>query len=564
MPKRILIVDDEAYIADGTAALLRAKENEWDIEVLVSYLSSEALEIANMGRVDILVTDIRMPNIDGLELSQRIRELWPLCRVILLTAHKQFEYAYRAIKMNDVSYVLKVDGTDALVAQIDNTISDMDNAALKQMLIEQAQKQAKASLPLLRREWLLDVIHGAQYTQTEIDKAMAELSIPVHLNYTYSMVLVLLHRFDTCDTLYERFSRVETLQQLVQSNLPSNLTSMWTQLSANRLIWFLGTTSGTESMSTPRLDGMLENIQRASLQLLELPISFNYLPNVKDWTHLRDAYQRLDAYQAQYAISGLRMWIANADISANITSSLSLVYEADDGKFATQWRYAYENGDPKADELLSAVLDHLRNCESTRGISYKKQFQTISVQFNEILERQCFSNELAVSLGIHRLFDFSAFSTPEEAASFFTVLAREIRGVRMREAIGTQEATIKQVEAYIHAHMSEDISLTTLADVVHLNASYLSRIYKQMRGENLMQYVANAKFSYACKLLRKPLYVSTKSPFRLALPIPRISPIFLSATRMYRRGNTARNTFADKIGKNIKTFIKSLILWSLG
>ena len=94
---RILIVDDEPMIVEGLCALFE-EQDAVQLEVYKACLAAEALGIMNRRRIDILLTDIRMPAVSGIELMQRVRANWPACRIIFLTAFEEFEYAYAALK----------------------------------------------------------------------------------------------------------------------------------------------------------------------------------------------------------------------------------------------------------------------------------------------------------------------------------------------------------------------------------------------------------------------------------------------------------------------------------
>ncbi|MBO9599609.1 MAG: response regulator, partial [Cohnella sp.] len=91
--RRLLIVDDEAIITDGVAEVL-GKLQIPGLEICKAYSGSEAVEWLNHTRIDIVVSDIRMPEIDGLELLDIIRRDWPRCRVIFMTGYHDFDPVY--------------------------------------------------------------------------------------------------------------------------------------------------------------------------------------------------------------------------------------------------------------------------------------------------------------------------------------------------------------------------------------------------------------------------------------------------------------------------------------
>jgi two-component system response regulator YesN len=113
-PYRLLIVDDERPICEG---LMAFAWGELGFEAAGSASNGEeALAIlAKMG-VDVILTDIKMPFIDGIELCCRVRKLYPKTKMVLLTGHKDFEYARAAVGIGVSEYLLKPVDIDELRA----------------------------------------------------------------------------------------------------------------------------------------------------------------------------------------------------------------------------------------------------------------------------------------------------------------------------------------------------------------------------------------------------------------------------------------------------------------
>ena len=99
----LLIVDDERVIADGLQNFFE-NESEISLHVEKAYSAREALKIMERMKIDVVVTDICMPGIDGIELHRRIRLQWPKCRVIYLTGHNDFTYVRSAIQQDSVAF----------------------------------------------------------------------------------------------------------------------------------------------------------------------------------------------------------------------------------------------------------------------------------------------------------------------------------------------------------------------------------------------------------------------------------------------------------------------------
>lgn len=103
---KVMIVDDEKFVRRGII-----QETDWELigcEVVAEATNGlEALEKASQTRPDLVVSDIKMPEMDGLELAEKLLELYPDIKMIFLTAYSDFEYVRLALRMGVSDYLLK-------------------------------------------------------------------------------------------------------------------------------------------------------------------------------------------------------------------------------------------------------------------------------------------------------------------------------------------------------------------------------------------------------------------------------------------------------------------------
>ncbi|HSU38932.1 MAG TPA: response regulator, partial [Polyangiaceae bacterium] len=99
----VLLVDDDAAVRTVLAALLR----QGGIEAIEAASASEALTFLNDGVTDVMVTDLRMPGMDGMELLARASKTWPDVPVIMLTAHGNVPLAVEAMRQGAFEFLLK-------------------------------------------------------------------------------------------------------------------------------------------------------------------------------------------------------------------------------------------------------------------------------------------------------------------------------------------------------------------------------------------------------------------------------------------------------------------------
>ena len=140
---KILVVDDEKNIADGVCYTI---EENFGEEVIVNacYGIESAKNFILQNVVDILVCDINMPKQSGLDFGEQLLKDYPSLKIIFLTGYNDFSYTYKALKMPDVSYVLKLENDDVLLNEISKKMQLIANnrKAKRELLVEKAKNRA--------------------------------------------------------------------------------------------------------------------------------------------------------------------------------------------------------------------------------------------------------------------------------------------------------------------------------------------------------------------------------------------------------------------------------------
>lgn len=124
---RLLVVDDEPDIVEGLYNFFFHYEG-LELDVFKSYSGFDALNILNSERIDIVLSDICMPGMDGLELVKQIRKSWPYCQVIFLSGYTEFDYIYQAGQLEAVHYILKTEGYDKVAECVNKAVERIRNA----------------------------------------------------------------------------------------------------------------------------------------------------------------------------------------------------------------------------------------------------------------------------------------------------------------------------------------------------------------------------------------------------------------------------------------------------
>ena len=113
MHLKTVIIDDEAEINQGLSKYISESDN--DFEVLATFTSgAEALDFVRSNHIDIVITDINMPDISGIDIIRALHSENKAINIVIISAHREFEYAMEALKYNVCRYITKPINFDEL------------------------------------------------------------------------------------------------------------------------------------------------------------------------------------------------------------------------------------------------------------------------------------------------------------------------------------------------------------------------------------------------------------------------------------------------------------------
>ncbi len=170
---KLLVVDDEVTMRKGISNYMN-----WasiDCQVVGSASDGvEAMEFLKSQPVDIVITDIKMPAADGLEVARFVHENYPRTKVIILTGYADFEYAQTAIKYHVTSFILKPTNKKELFAAVQE--------AQKQLIVSQQQENIAKEGVFFLKDQLMQELTDHLCTEELKEKL---LSLGLHMDCYY-------------------------------------------------------------------------------------------------------------------------------------------------------------------------------------------------------------------------------------------------------------------------------------------------------------------------------------------------------------------------------------------
>ncbi|MFC5403386.1 response regulator transcription factor [Cohnella soli] len=504
---RVLIVDDEPLIVHGLVDFL-AQQEHWALEVYGALSAEEALALLGKHRMDIVVSDIGMPEMDGLELQKRIIRQWPKCKVIFLTGFNDFDYVQEAMRHQGVDYVLKAEGDDAVVRALEKAIEQIGEEIRKEELVAQADKQLKLALPSLQRELLSHILQGDQHAITKLEKLFAELNVPLAADAPVLMAMVRVDHFGRFHSIYDRSLLIYSIRNIAQEILTSSVRLVSVELDRSRTMWLMQL-AGTDEIGGLRenipqyIGGCLELIQMTCRDLLDTPLSFIMKRTSVRWERSADLYEEYNRLLSRGLGMGSEfLWVYDEGSSEAASGSARAPFNSGQLRSRIDLMTLYlQNGQKEAfDGALAEVIRDGDRYEGDPAIRQEIYYSLVPMYLTQL--NRLSGEERERLFDIDRLTGLGAHVSWKEAMAYL----QELSGAIFAESRGGMEqeenVVVQKVQRYVREHLGDDLSLVAIGDVIGHNSKYLSRLYKKATGEDLSSYISGMKLKKAQEMLK--------------------------------------------------------------
>lgn len=183
---RVLLVDDQAIVRQGLKVML-----EQDEKIKVTHEAangSEAIKVMEKHIIDVVLMDIRMPVLNGIEATRMIKQRWPQVKILILTTFNDEEYAMETLRDGADGFLLKTADSEQLIQAVYSCMNDgmtiHDQVAAKVMprLLSKGKREEIVDLQLSEREVVIIKLIGAGKTNQEIANELF-LSVGTVKNY---------------------------------------------------------------------------------------------------------------------------------------------------------------------------------------------------------------------------------------------------------------------------------------------------------------------------------------------------------------------------------------------
>ena len=492
---KIFLVEDESTIREMLRDSVPWKQHGFDF-VGEAGDGEMALPMLRQQKPDVLVTDIRMPFMDGLELSKQVLREFPKMKIVILSGYDDFEYARQAIGIGVERYLLKPITKSALLDALGEIKEKIEAEQAQQTYLERFRQETQEYEQYTRRRFLEQVMEG-RLTVHQIYNRAEEMGIDL-VAESYAIALFSLPQEGDGQAPSRASEAREAIMEFFLK-YPEYLISRW------NLNTYMVLVKGPAHRMEQDCQRCVDFVRR----------QFEAMGAEQDWhiamgaptarlSTLADSYREVSRLWAYRHILPHRhiLTARTVDFLAG-TGGNSGLDQLDPEKVAPGiLRSVLHSGEIA--ELPSFVEQYVLNVEEALDSNAFCQFLMLSVRFSaasflqkldipqgELLDRLSCSSMIGRTVSQSELRDY-----------IYEVLRR---AMELRDNASTKQgrSLLKKAAAYIDQHYTEEkLSLNQVAQDINISANYLSAIFSQELGKTFTEYVTGKRMELARELLR--------------------------------------------------------------
>ena len=475
---RVIIVDDEPVIRRGLRETI-----EWDslgLEVAGEAADGlEALKLIREIRPEILITDIRMPDMDGLQLIREVRKLDLNVKITILSGYSDYDYLKAAIRLGVDNYLLKPIDNDELVSNLKNAVSEIEKEAVTSLQIRQGTD-------LLRANTLRRLVTG-HISPEELKEKAEFLDIPLDAGQYLCAVC-------SMNSQIPADSREQFFRDII-ADRSSGQQMAFMDGDGNLALLMIFDVSAERSAVRPELEALADRAARE----YEIPLMIGAGRIAENPEQIRDSY--LSAKEAleygAFLKNGGVIWFDEVPETAQAEQIPDRIdYERIKefirrGEQETLKKYLEETLDATA-AVPGVPHRQIRNLMMHIAVRTTDCFQTIYGSMNAFREPADFDYA--------RLFTLRSYS---DMRSWLFQLCDGLFAAN-RTLLGRSTTIVGLAVDYITEHYCEGVTLRQVAENCHVNTSYLGQIFRKETGSAFTDYVNALRIQEARRLLADP------------------------------------------------------------
>ena len=489
---KLVIVDDEKMIREGLIKYI--PWNDLGISIVESAGDGfEALTVVARLQPDIILCDIKMPDMNGIELANKIKDILPECKIIFLSAYTDKEYLKSAIHLKAVSYLEKPVNREELKSAITDAVQAIIDEKNRKAVDVDIMLQLDESNTILKEKLALDII-SRQNTPDEVERRLRALQLDMPLNGDFVTAIVKLDIQTDFAINMQQNQKEQILKSVESVYVSPQIKHIAGFKEINYiLILFYGKEISNSYFSIELLMNLINSIN--DVLGIKISLFMGIGKHVDSIADIQESYRTaVIALQKQFFVGYNNVIIFDEKNENSYILSETLVKQLVE--------CLKENGKGKAINLIRDFNGELKKSTNSLVNNIKDIF------FKMLLSLNKFAEEFNINIAEgNNESDFlwekiSRFSVLTEIEEY---MIDRIEFVFSKlNTMDNMGQNVFNIMKYIQEHYyEENLTINTIAHHIYLTSTYICMIFKNKTGKTINQYITEVRIEKAKELLRE-------------------------------------------------------------
>jgi two-component system, response regulator YesN len=490
---KLLIVDDELLMRMGIRSMV-----EWEKQgfVLAGEASNgkEALDMARSIQPDLIITDIKMPLMDGLQLIREAQKVVSGCKFVILSYFNEFSYAKEAMQLGAVDYLIKNEITPAGLIQLLEVV--------RQRLLDDRASSGKSepsvdyteSLSYLKENLFKDWISGLLDVSEAVLKAEH-----LHVRVRSDELRVIKFHLDNFERVRKKY--VEKDEKLLRFSILNILEEMiprkWDKEivieSSSDYLLMINTVQSEAALA--EIHHLCRDIQQAMKDFMNVTFSVGVSSVIRNLSCLRTAYR-----EADHALRNRFFWGTGRILVYENPEIIKREVRERHILRMEEWKSEFRKAlDSQKKEKLEDALHGIRQILVSEQAN-EREIREFYMGLAEIISTEGFS-KCVFRHSQAEMLPYEAVLAAETWDEIHQIVLEYASQCIVLDSPLPERSYADLAADLIHRNYAEEISLISVANQINVNPSYLSRVFKQEKGENFISYLTRVRMERAKSIL---------------------------------------------------------------
>lgn len=491
---KIILVDDEEEVRRGILNKIQWSEHGFEI-IGEAENGKEALEMVEKNIPDIVITDIKMPFMDGMKLAKILYERFPTVKTIILTGFDEFEYAKTAIKLNVIEYVLKPISSKDIIELLISTKEKLDREFEEKKNIKMLEEIYIKSLPILREKFLSSIIRG-NINSDEIKEKQKKYNINLHGEAFLVSVAAIDYSIENINNKDKEILIFQVLK--LTEEIISKYSAGLVFIEDDNIIILNISQERDKKLIIEKSSKVLEEIRQSIFKYLSLSVTIGIGTSCENLSGVSLSYKNAIAALGYRIILGNDRLIFIDDVEPKREDEIVF-----DKLKERQLENSIKAG--TKEDIYSTVEDLFKVIEASNTSVEYYQIYLIQVLTTIIKIAKDSNVNMKDIFGENFNFfiELYKFSTLTEVKEWIKKSSIKISEYIIKGREDLSKLLVDRAKEYIEERFHDsELNINTICNHLHISQAYFSYIFKKDTQTTFVSYLTQIRMTKAKELLR--------------------------------------------------------------